>query len=384
VEKILLKEVVVLKTFIEGTLPSYEDGACFFLTDKEKVTYSTTNKFDLPGVDIGSPNKKDGLAESAIREQKIIQKSLDRSVYGVRVHAHCGPIWSDDGSEITGAWVLVQPRLHKVANSFDYFAPIIANILPEGGLFYITDKEKFIRRQGSEKFDVPEVLLNSPIKNDGVAAIALQRKQPFSKDLDASVYGVPAMVAAYPLIDEDTGEAVGSFGLALPRQMANDLKEMATSLGRGMDEVSKAMGQIASATAEIGTNQNSLHGEIGKVQELIEKINNVMGFIKEIADETKMLGLNAAIEAARVGEAGMGFGVVAEEIRKLSAESKKTVVQIKDLTNQINKSMLETSGASQSTLATVEETASATQEVNASLEEMNALAQKLMQLAEEL
>jgi len=82
------------------------------------------------------------------------------------------------------------------------------------------------------------------------------------------------------------------------------------------------------------------------VKSQLDNINSVMEFIKEIADETKMLGLNAAIEAARVGEAGRGFGVVAEEIRKLSQESKKTVVQIKELTQGIEKSMAETADAS--------------------------------------
>ena len=145
-----------------------------------------------------------------------------------------------------------------------------------------------------------------------------------------------------------------------------------------------AVGQITAATNEISQNQQHLHGEIEQVKSLVDKINDVMVFIKEIADETKMLGLNAAIEAARVGDAGRGFGVVAEEIRKLSQESKKTVAQIRDLTEQIHHAMNETASASQSTLAVVEENAAATEESNASLEEMTSLAQKLAKEAEKL
>jgi methyl-accepting chemotaxis protein len=54
-----------------------------------------------------------------------------------------------------------------------------------------------------------------------------------------------------------------------------------------------------------------------------------------MADETQMSGLNAAIEAARAGDAGRGFGVVAEEIRKLSDQSKQTAEQIRQLTKTI-------------------------------------------------
>ena len=60
-----------------------------------------------------------------------------------------------------------------------------------------------------------------------------------------------------------------------------------------------------------------------------------MGFIKQIADETKMLGLNAAIEAARAGTQAGDSGVVAEEIRKLSDDSRQTVVKIRDYTQRL-------------------------------------------------
>ena len=58
------------------------------------------------------------------------------------------------------------------------------------------------------------------------------------------------------------------------------------------------------------------------------QINEVMDLIKEIADETRLLGLNAAIEAARAGEAGVGFGVVAQEIRNLSNDSTNLVIAL--------------------------------------------------------
>ncbi|SDE04226.1 methyl-accepting chemotaxis protein [Sporomusa acidovorans] len=377
------KELEFLKQYWDIMLPSYEDGACFFVTDLNTVTFKSKHKFDIPGLDVGTQYSQNGVAAQVIQARRIHTLQIDRNVYGVRVFAIGGPVWNDSDSEILGAWVLAMPRQHKLVNAFDSFAPVLADLLPEGGVLYVADKEKIIKRQASKKFDIPEMQVNTPLPNESIAIQSQKQKKLIAQEMDASFYGLPTMVTASPLIVE-SGEIVGSFGLTLPRHLANDLKGIASSLDQGLSGVSASVQQITAATNDVSGSQSHLHEEIQRVKEHLENINKVMGFIKEIADETKMLGLNAAIEAARVGEAGRGFGVVAEEIRKLSEESKKTVSQIRDLTGQIDKSVTETSSASESTLAVVEETSAAIQEVNATIEELTSIAGKLTQTAAKL
>ncbi|MDD2421718.1 MAG: methyl-accepting chemotaxis protein [Heliobacteriaceae bacterium] len=109
-----------------------------------------------------------------------------------------------------------------------------------------------------------------------------------------------------------------------------------------------------------------------------------MGFTRKIAEQTKMLGLNAAIEAARVGELGRGFGVVANEIRKLSDQSKETADQILQLTVEIDNRIKVIQEASRETLNQSQEQAAATQAVTTAVNEMAGIAEKLAAAANSL
>jgi methyl-accepting chemotaxis protein len=156
---------------------------------------------------------------------------------------------------------------------------------------------------------------------------------------------------------------------------------MAGILNEGITQISATMEQMAASATEVNHNQALLNKEIQNVNALTEQINEVIDFIKEIADETRLLGLNAAIEAAKAGEAGLGFGVVAQEIRKLSSDSKQTVNKIKEFTLNIKKSVSKTVEMANSTTDATQQQAAAIQEVSAGLEEMNSLSEELDSLA---
>lgn len=159
------------------------------------------------------------------------------------------------------------------------------------------------------------------------------------------------------------------------------LRSMSQELAESFTQISSTMQELASTSVSVTNNQHVLNNEIINVQKISVEINTILESIKSIADETKMLGLNAAIEAARAGEAGRGFGVVATEIRTLSQNSKETAHQIMELTSKIQSSVNKTMEISNSTLENTEQQSAAIEETNASVEEVVSLAEELNRLA---
>lgn len=189
------------------------------------------------------------------------------------------------------------------------------------------------------------------------------------------------------ILTKESIEAAANVLYTVANSMSNTafqqlrLKSVVSTLSDGAHQISATMQQLAASASTVSDNQADLNQEIKNVSTVTGKIDEVMEFIKDIADETRLLGLNAAIEAARAGEAGLGFGVVAQEIRKLSADSKQTVGKIKELTTIIKESVDKTVRMGSETTSTVEQQAAAIEQVTASIEEISSLTDLLSDLA---
>jgi methyl-accepting chemotaxis protein len=159
------------------------------------------------------------------------------------------------------------------------------------------------------------------------------------------------------------------------------LKAMSANINDTVGQVSAAMEELAASAHDVDENQKQLNDGIKDVAKVSSKIIEFTELIRNIAKQTRLLGLNASIEAARAGAAGAGFGVVAEEIGKLADNSSEAVDKIQEFTGKISESVQETVAKGESTSEIADQQSKAIEESAQNLVGLSETSSELYDLA---
>lgn len=268
----------------------------------------------------------------------------------------------------------------EIFEKLTYSLPLIQSALHEDIGVTLATKENFLLYKPGKNFDL-KVPPNAPVKPGSGIHRAMQERKRVAMRFDKTLYGTPYTSVAAPIMDEK-GEVIGAVAITQPVELQENMKVMSGNLFDNISAMAATCEEVSAQTEELAAASRVLTDVARESQARANQTDQVLGLIRNIASQTNLLGLNAAIEAARVGEQGRGFGVVAEEIRKLAGTSAQSINEVGSIIAAIRKDSEATYGQMNDMQNAIGQISAAVNQIAESIQQITQNASQLDRIAE--
>lgn len=257
----------------------------------------------------------------------------------------------------------------EILEAFKIVLPYINKISPDDMVIGLTDLEKYIGYHNANEFEL-DLSEGKPIKGIKAVEDCIANRKNTTARIPEKYYGRAIRIFFTPIYGVNN-ELIGTLSSGIDFENNKKLVESVSNLVEIMNQVTESINEVAKSA---GILSDSGQKSIEKVQDLNNKqkdTSEILQLIRNIANQTNLLGLNAAIEASRAGENGRGFAVVASEVRKLSQQSQQSVKNIETILEEMTNSVYEIDNAIGNVGSISQKQAAATEEILSSTEEIN-------------
>ncbi|MDO3411557.1 methyl-accepting chemotaxis protein [Saccharibacillus sp. CPCC 101409] len=258
--------------------------------------------------------------------------------------------------------------------------PLLKTALPTDVSIALCDLEQFTAYWPGKHIDL-NIKAGQRLQSGEPLTQAMQSNQPLKAEVPAEYYGFAFTGTATPVTDR-SGRVIG--GVAVQVRRHSELIDIADRISESLSNANARIAQIAEGSSGLAGVSQELLGLSRQAEENAGGADDVVRMIKEVADQTHLLGINAAIEAAHAGEKGAGFGIVASEIRKLSGQTVDSTKSIRSTLDTFKHLTSQMSGSIERIAGTGRQQAASTEHISAMIEEIREMALKLNEFAKQL
>lgn len=276
---------------------------------------------------------------------------------------------------------IVVNRLEELERSL----PLIVDLFDEGSFFALTDLTHMIWEHNGSHFDNDKVRFNShrQLKSGDIVHDILRNRKKITFDVPVEKYGHAFRFIGIPIFNEHN-QVIGSLSVSKPIEVQVKLSEAADAVVNSTTSIAAAAEEMQASATEFEHHMAGLEKSQKEMLEYTENTKKILQMINNIAKSTRILGLNAGIEAARSGEAGKGFAVVASEITKLANQSAESVTEINDVMENLRQQVISISNTLKDTVEISTQQGLAISGITDSLERLTNVSEEVNTLAKKI
>ncbi|OAB44848.1 methyl-accepting chemotaxis protein [Paenibacillus antarcticus] len=258
--------------------------------------------------------------------------------------------------------------------------PILKAAVPAELSIAICDTEKFIAYWPGENIDL-QIYVGQELHQEEPLTQAIRNNVALRSEVPATFYGFEFTGTATPLHDFN-GNVIGGIAIQLRKQ--SELIAIADQISISLTQANNQLSQVAEGSVVLAESAQQLLTLAHQTVEQVNETDKVVSIVRRVADQTNLLGINAAIEAAHAGDRGRGFGIVAGEIRKLSKETLTSTNAIQHTLKTFEEAISGMRVSIEQMTAIVDQQATSSRQVSDFIDEVHRMSEQLNKIAKRL